>query len=577
MIANNQAGKQSSQARRLLLLAALGLTAGCQTSGVFASREKALVVPSVGRATEQLASENLDRELLNGPPTADQASANNKTPEPSSSTSPATAPISQVVFDEVIVDPSADSQLRKTAETSLSRLMALESPTADQSFTSTAVSSIAETAVWADGSGSTIHSINELGAVEGTVTGTITGMTLGQIEALALGNNPTIQELVATTQKAAGFRTQVSLRANPVLGYSGAQFADRETDQHTVFISQTIITADKLKLNRRVQNEALRAQLLELEAQKYRIATDIGIKFYDALAAQRRVLLIQEFQSVSDKGLEFAELRKQAEEGSQLEVVQAKVLKNEIDLALQQAEIRYKAAWRELAAIAGVPHMEPAPLAGELPTIASPLDWQSVASTIVCSSPEYQAAQTRVTQAKANICRQEVQPIPNLDLQFASGYDNGTDSGMINVQVGAPIPVFNKNQGNISAARAEYIRASREVDRIEDSIKARLAIVSGDFDSSLAAVSKYAKDILPNSREGLELAQIAYKAGETSYVQVLVAQRSFFNTNLDYIAAQAKLAQARTRVDGYVLTGALDAVVDRSGDDSLRGLTLSQQ
>ena len=118
---------------------------------------------------------------------------------------------------------------------------------------------------------------------------------------------------------------------------------------------------------------------------------------------------------------------------------------------------------------------------------------------------------------------------------------------------------------------------SREVERIENSIKARLAAVSRDYDSSLASVTKYANDILPNAEEGLKLAELAYKAGETSFLQVLVVRRTYFDTNLQYIASQAQLAQARAQVDGYVLTGALDAVEDRSGDDSLRGLTFSQQ
>jgi outer membrane protein, heavy metal efflux system len=402
-------------------------------------------------------------------------------------------------------------------------------------------------------------------------------MTVADFEALALGNNPTIAELVATTQKAAGFRTQVGLRANPTLGYNATQLADQGTDQHTAFISQTIITADKLELNRRVLNEALRAQLLQLEAQKYRVATDIRIKFYDALAAQQRIELIRDFQTVANKGVELAELRKKALEGSQLDVVQAQVQQNEIDLALQQAEISFSAAWRELAALAGSPQMTPVALQGELPQTEIQMDWQTLASTMVVSSPEYRAAQTRVSQAAANIDRQNVQAIPNLDVNFGSGYDNGTNSGLINLQVGAPIPVFNKNQGNIAAARAEQIRACREVERIENAIKARLAAVSRDYDSSLAAVTKYAGDILPNAEEGLNLAETAYKAGETSFVQVLVARRTYFDTNLQYIASKAQLAQARAQVDGYVLTGALDAVEDRSGDDSLRGLTFSQQ
>jgi cobalt-zinc-cadmium efflux system outer membrane protein len=402
-------------------------------------------------------------------------------------------------------------------------------------------------------------------------------MTLDAFEALALSNNPTIAELVATTQKAAGFRTQVGARANPSIGYNGTQLADEGSDQHTAFISQTIVTADKLELNRRVLNQALRAQLLQLEAQKYRVATDIRIKFYDALAAQARIRLIREFQSVSDKGVDLAEQRKKALEGSQLDLLQAKVQQNEIDLSLQQAEISYNAAWRELAAIAGSPQMAPVALQGELPKSENNLDWATLAATMVASSPEYQAAQTRVNQASANLERQNVQAVPNLDLMMASGYDNATNSGLINVQVGAPIPVFNKNQGNITAARAEQMRACREMERIENAIKARLAAVSRDYDSALAAVAKYSNEILPNVREGLELAESAYKAGETNFLQVLVARRMYFDVNLQYIASQTQLAQARAQVDGYVLTGALDAVEDNSGDDSLRGLTFGQQ
>lgn len=403
------------------------------------------------------------------------------------------------------------------------------------------------------------------------------GLTLEAIESIALSNNPTIAELVATTQKAAGFKTQVGLRANPIVGYNGTQIADRGTDQHTVFIEQTIITADKLALNRSVLNEALRAQLMQLEAQKYRISTDIRITFYEALAAQKRVELIHNFQSVADKGLDLAEQLKKAQEGSQLEVVQAKVQKNEIDLTLLQAQVQYDAAWRQLAALAGNPDMTAVPLRGTLPEIDDSMDWSSVAARMIAGSPEVHAAQARINQARANLCRQDVQAIPNLNVQFASGYDNATNTGLINVQIGAPIPVFNKNQGNMSAARAEYARASRELDRIENSIKARLAQVSRDYDSSRVAVEQYSQDILPNADEGLKLAELAYQAGETSFVQVLVARRTYFDTNLQYIVSQQQLAQSRARVDGYVLTGALDAVPDNSGDDSLRGLTFSQQ
>lgn len=402
-------------------------------------------------------------------------------------------------------------------------------------------------------------------------------MTLQDLESLALANNPTIRELAATTQKASGFRTQVGLRANPTVGYQGVQLADQGTDQHTAFVEQEFVTGGKLELNRRVLNAALRAQLLELEAQKLRVTTDVRTRFYEALAVQKRIALIEEFRSVTDHGLELAELRKQAMEGTQVDVLQARVQRSEVELSLQQAQQTQAAIWRELAALTGAPTLQQTELEGELPQQFEAISWNELTASMVAASPEYSAAQARLNRARANIDRQQVQAIPNITAQLAAGVDNGTDSSLINLQVGAPIPVFNKNQGNIAAAQAEYRRALVETQRIENAIKARLAVVSRDFETASAAVAKYSQEILPSAAESLKLAELAYQAGESSFLQVLVARRTYFDSNLLFVTAQTQLAQSQARIDGFVLSGALDPVTDQSGDDSLRGQTFSQQ
>jgi cobalt-zinc-cadmium efflux system outer membrane protein len=401
--------------------------------------------------------------------------------------------------------------------------------------------------------------------------------SLDELVSLAMANNPAIKELAATTQKAAGFRTQVGLYANPIVGYQGQQLADRGTDQHLIFAEQEFVTADKLNLNRRVQNEALRAQLQELEAQRIRVATDIRTRYYEALGFQKQLELIQEFRKLLDKGYDLAQLRLKAAEGSKIDVLQAKVQRSELDLISRQTQARYDAAWREMAAITGIQNLAPRTLSGSFDNVATSMQWEDIASNLVTTSPEYAAAQARISQAQAELNRHGVQAIPNITAQFGAGVDNGTNSGMMNLQVGAPIPVFNKNQGNIAAARAEYCRAVMEAKRIEQSIRARLAAVSREFESALEASKSYSSDILPSAEEALTLAEAAYKAGEMDFIQVLVARRTYFESNLQYVNAQAQLASAQAKLDGYVLTGSLDAVIDRSGSDALRGLTFSQQ
>ena len=401
--------------------------------------------------------------------------------------------------------------------------------------------------------------------------------SLSEFESLASANNPTLRALAATTQKAAGFREQVSLRANPTVGYQGMQLADRGTDQHTAFVEQELVTGNKLALNRRVQNEALRSQLWELEAQKYRVATDVRIKFYEALAAQRRMEILADFNAVLAKGFEIAELRLKANEGSKVESLQAKIQMNEVELLRQQAGFAFQGASKELAALCGDPNMTPGPLEGELPLGVQPIDWSSLRMQLISTSPEIMAAQSRVQRARALMERHGVQAIPNLTAQLAAGVDNGTNSGLMNVQIGAPIPVHNWNQGNIAAARAEYCRAVADVQRLENAITARLAAIAREYDSSAAALTKFSTEILPSAKQTLDLADIGYSAGEFGMLQVLFVRRTYIESNLQYLTAQLQVAQASARADGFALSGGLDATNDFSGDDSLRGLTFSQQ
>lgn len=403
------------------------------------------------------------------------------------------------------------------------------------------------------------------------------GMTLQVLESIALENNPAIQELAATTQKAAGYREQVATRPNPIVGYQGQQLADRGTDQHLAFIEQEFVTANKLELNNRVLNATLSSQLQELEAQRFRVRTDIQIRFYQSLALQKQLDLITEFSQVAEKGLDFAKQRMDAGEGTRVDVLQSQILKSEVQLTQRQTRAKLAAVWREIAAISGIPEMEYTKLQGTLPADTGVVDWEGLAAKIVTSSPEYAAAHDRISRAYAALKRQEVQPIPNMVAQLGAGVDYGTNSGMVNLQVGVPLPIRNKNQGNISAAQAEICRAQMDALRIKNAIEERLAVVSREYDTATAAIDVYSNHILPSAQESLDLANKAYQAGEVGFVQILLARKTYFDTNLQFVNAQSQLAAAQSKIDGYVLTGALNSVRDDSGDTSLRDQTFSQQ
>lgn len=404
-----------------------------------------------------------------------------------------------------------------------------------------------------------------------------TGYTLADIEALALGSNPALLSAQATTSKAAGLRNQVGTRPNPSLGYFGQQIADRNTDQHGVFVEQEFVRGNKLQLNRDVLGHTQRAQAAENETQRYRVLTDVRVRFFEAIAAQQQVDATLTFADVARRGVQVAEDRQKAEEGTLIETLQARTLLSEVTLAAEQAEVAYQGAWQDLAAIAGLQDSAPARLVADMSTPIDTPDWNLAYTEILAQSPELTAAQAIVCEKQALHRRQQAQPISNVIAQLGAGYDDATDHGMINVQLSAPIAVWNKNSGNISAAYADYVRATQEVQRIQQSIRSRLARAAQEFETAMKSVRKYEDEIIPQAKKSLELSEEAYRAGELDFLQVLIVRRSYYESAIRLIQSRGSLAQAASKVDGLLLTGGLDSPVDYTDGDGIRGASFGGQ
>lgn len=441
-----------------------------------------------------------------------------------------------------------------------------------------AASYVVEAEDYASGDSSLVSTSSELAyAPDLTIESSDVSYTLDQVESIALARNPSLQAAEYLVQKAAGLRYQVGLAPNPTIGYFGQQIAAQDTDQHGIFVEQEFVRGNKLQLNREVLSLTQNAQQWSVIAQQYRVLTDIRTGFYEALAAQQQLEIAKSLLDVAKRGVQVATDRLGAGEGSQIDVLQSQTLLSEISLTAERLELAYRGAWQHLAAVAGLDESVPLRLDGELRGTEVQPNWDSVLAELLATSPELSIANSLVAEKGALVRREQAQVIPNVTGQFGAGYDRGTDSGMINIQVAAPIPVWNKNSGNISAACAEYRRAQEDVRRLEQSIRSRLAGVSREYDSALVAVNRYQNEILPQSQKGLELAESAYQAGELDFLQVLVLRRTYFESLLKSIEVKGLLAVSDAKIDGLLLSQSLDSSADFTTGDGLRSASFGGQ
>ena len=100
------------------------------------------------------------------------------------------------------------------------------------------------------------------------------------------------------------------------------------------------------------------------------------------------------------------------------------------------------------------------------------------------------------------------------------------------MQVGIPLPWWNRNQGGIRQAQAEVSVASQNIQRVALDLKSRLPVAYQDYSNAKAQVETYSTEILPRAAETYDLVRRGYAAGAVGYLDLLTAQRTYAATNL---------------------------------------------
>ncbi|OHB85870.1 MAG: hypothetical protein A2V98_24875 [Planctomycetes bacterium RBG_16_64_12] len=385
-------------------------------------------------------------------------------------------------------------------------------------------------------------------------------MALAELEEMALQRNPTLAQAAARVEAARGNYVQVGLHPNPVAGYIGAEMGNEgRAGQQGGFLSQELVTAKKLQLNRSVASEEVRQAEYAWEMQRQRVLTDVRRSFYDVLVAQRTVELTEQLARLGEEGVKSVEALIRGKEVARGDLLQARIEADTANVLLERARNRYVAAWRNLAAVAGAADMAPGPLAGDVQDGLSQLTWEDTFSRLLAESPQLASAQAGVARAQAALSRQCAGRVPNVDLQGAVQYDNATQDTFATLQVGLPIPIYNRNQGNIRRAQAELLAAQRNVQTVRLALQQRLAVAFEQYTNARYQVDKYQHDILPNAEASLKLTNSGYRQGEYSYLSLLTAQRTFFQTNLTYLDALRDLRASATAIEGNLLSDSLQA------------------
>ncbi len=384
-------------------------------------------------------------------------------------------------------------------------------------------------------------------------------LTLQDLEGIAMANNPTLAQANAQIQGARGAANQAGLPFNPVIGYTGEQIGINGTagELQGGFVAHEIVAAGKLRLSR--AKWAQRAQIAATiaEAQQQRILNDLRTQFYRTLAAQRIVEIHQRMVANGKDNVQTNREMFNLGQSTASAVLHAEVELQRDQLNLKDAENDIQHNLRTLAALAGVPQLPSTTMEDNLTTLQAPLDYDSALGQLLNNSPELVAAWQKIRHDEIQLERERVEPIPNLLVDARVGRNLDAGDTTVGVNIGLPIPLFDRNLGTIQQAQADLCRAHAEAKRLELELQTRLADEYRTYLSAWQRVAEYQATMLPKTEEASKLLQQSYEDRRAPWVDVLAAQRLHMTLETEYVLSVMTYRQTDIAIRGMLLSGGL--------------------
>ncbi|HQR36570.1 MAG TPA: TolC family protein [Blastocatellia bacterium] len=397
------------------------------------------------------------------------------------------------------------------------------------------------------------------------------GLTLEALEQMALKHNPTLGQTEAAIQAAEGRRRQAGLWPNPIVGYEGEGLAFNPSvypyrNGQYVFVEQSILTGGKLSKSKNIAAQEKVQSQAEAEAQRLRVLNSVRMLYYQAAGAQQLVDLRQQLTDWAREATDISGQLFNAGQADRPDVLTAEVELQRAEIELARAKNDFSRVWQMLAAVVGNPQLKPERLENSLEKPAPALVQDELLAALLRDSPEMKRSLAGVERSKAIVSRAKAEPKPDVYVRGGVGYSNewaefygGKTGWEARVEAGVRLPIFNRNQGNIAASKAELTAAENEVQRLELSLRARLADSFNRYQNSLVTASRYQREVLPRAQQAYDLYLAKFRQMAAAYPLALNAQRTLFQARTEYIGSLVELWQNVVQLQGMLLMGGLDA------------------
>jgi len=372
-------------------------------------------------------------------------------------------------------------------------------------------------------------------------------LTMDQALEAAFSNNPELAAAQWDIGIAQGDLQQAGLMPNPQVSWE-AEDTRRNSRTTTVLINQQIELGGKRGARVDLASRNQDAVGIELERKRNVLRADVIQAFSSASTAQQRVLLARQSLELAERGLRVAQGRIKSGKTSPVEGTRAEVQLSEVRLELRRAERDEASALQQLALVMGAPlpvFLVVGDSSRSMPAVPDPL----LLLDRIDRTAELRLAALQIDQREASLELERAQRIPDLTVSVGSQYDALERERVNVVGLSMPIPLFNRNQGNVLAAarRTDQARDLRNASELR--LRTEIQTTLDQWRTANTEVASFNQTILPAAQSAVDTATRGFEMGKFNFLDVLDAQRTLISARTQYIQAITEATNAWVRIE----------------------------
>ncbi len=379
-------------------------------------------------------------------------------------------------------------------------------------------------------------------------------VTLDSLVAQALAENPELKFYEAEIAAAKGERRAAGAWANPELSTEAGRKRVRgdisaEGTAWSVSVQQTFEWPGRVSLRKAIADRSVQLAEAGLEQFRSALAAEVRRKGYALYAAQRREAATAE---VAGRGEELVATLVQREPAGvtpllETRAIEASVIK--LRRSAGEGAREAQGARFELNQLRGRAIGERIVIADVTPVFADAPGVEELIRRAARGNFELRQREVELTQQgfKVRLSENEAWPSITVGPQF-SQEKAGDKESIAGVGVSIPLPLWNRNTGNIAAAKARELQAQTSLRLAQRDIERKLREYATAYTRYRKEMERWNPKVAEQLREAATLADRHYRLGAvplTTYLEVqssyLEALEAIYATQADALTALAEL------------------------------------